>query len=155
MTAHKHAEMIKAKADNMDLVVFRSDCDGQPWYETYETPVSESEFVEYFLCLPKHNENGQCLHWLNGGDVEFRRNGDNWQDECEKYQGWADYCGMMNPDVEFRIKPRKEKRWIAVDGDGNVAPKIFLYELDAKFWVNYNTEKCQDYWQFIEIEVEI
>lgn len=65
MTVHKHAEMIKAKADNMDLVVFCRDSYDidNPWCETSQLPIQD-EF-DYFLCLPRYKK--ECLHWLNGG----------------------------------------------------------------------------------------
>lgn len=106
MTAHKHAKMIKAKADNMELVVFLNI--GPEWVESKLDTMVANQDMDFFLCLPKHNDNGQCLHWLNGSDVEFRRESGDWQGEREQYHGWASYCGMMNPDVEFRIKPRKD-----------------------------------------------
>lgn len=77
---HKYAEMIKAKADNTELVWlgsgFRVD-----WVEVGKDFPDFTEATEYFLCLPKHKD--ACLHWLNGGEVEFYCNG-TWR-SCEDW----------------------------------------------------------------------
>lgn len=147
MTAHKHAALIKAKADNMELVVFCRDSydNTNKWQETSHLPIQE-EF-DYFLCLPDRNI--ECLHWLSEGEVEFRREGESWQDEREKYHGWTDYCGMMNPDVEFRVKPRKEKRWICITEELEIEDGT-LYESYADA-----DENSPGYKQIVEIEVEV
>lgn len=144
---HRHATMIKAKADNMELVVFLNI--GPEWVESRLDTMVANQDMDFFLCLPKHNDNGQCLHWLNGGDVEFRRDGESWQDECEEYHGWASYCGMMNCDVEFRIKPRKERRWICITNDLEIEDGT-LYESYADA-----DENSPGYKQIVEIEIEV
>lgn len=143
--------MIKAKADNTELVVFgRYKSKETEWEEVSYQHLIGHENYQHFLCLPKHNENGQCLHWLNNGQLEFRRDGEEWQDEPERYHGWVDYCGMMNPDVEFRIKPRKEKRWVSVRKiNGEVCQLLFDSKDEA--------EQINDgrWWSHHEIEIEI
>ena len=148
--------MIVALAARMELVLFSEHVDGGCVVSGGNLPSNES--LNYFLCLPQHNENGQCLHWLNGGEVEFRRGGEDWQDEDEQYHGLAGYCGMMNSDVEFRIKPRKEKRWIAIYSDGTVCDRnkrtkeeIATYVERAPFYNNCAPEN----WQFFEIDLEV
>ena len=157
MAAHKHASMIKAKADNMELVVFvKDDLSGElKWRQMVNSfPISVNH--DYFLCLPQHNENDQCLHWFNGGDVEFRRDGEDWQDECEEYHGWTDYCGMMNNDVEFRIKPRKEKRWIGYCASRNLTfPDPQKSRNSAVNYALIHYSCAESEWQFLEIEVEV
>ncbi|AVR75888.1 hypothetical protein ValSw33_64 [Vibrio phage ValSw3-3] len=152
MTAHKHAAMIETKAHNMDLVVFLNI--GPEWVESSLHTMVANQDMDFFLCLPRHNESGQCLHWLNGGDVEFRRNGEEWQDECEEYHGWAKYCGMMNCDVEFRVKPRKEKRWIVAKPRALASMMYFESEEQAQSTVRYSTGEFKG-GQVIEIEVEV
>lgn len=148
MTARKHAVMIKAKADNMDLVVLRKTPTSEYWEICRSDWMPTDLQDEFFLCLPQHKE--ACLHWLNGGDVEFRRNGEEWQDECEKYHGWAKYCGMMNCDVEFRIKPRKEKRWIGVNSKTGVTTHLKESREDLEKRIDGYSN-----YQAIEIEVEV
>lgn len=158
MTAHKYAEMIKAKADNMELVVLCRDksreCNEWGLY-THEDgsalpsgsiPMFEDGF-DYFLCLPQHNENGQCLHWLNGGKIQYK---------SELIPDFMDYqpdinLGLvsifMQQDFEIRIKPRKEKRWIAIRCCRGVMPSIYDTESQAR--------KANPYAdQFIEIEID-
>lgn len=132
MTAHKHAEMIKAKADNMELVVFcidRSNVRNEWGLYTGEDgdalpigaiPMFEDIF-DYFLCLPQHKE--ACLHWLNGGDAQTDRSCGDFVDvyPVTDFSGkWDSTFWYMLSDYKSRIKPRKEKRWIAInvkDGD--------------------------------------
>ena len=56
--------------------------------------------------------------------------------------------------LKMRIKPRKEKRWIAVC-KGECAPRNFETIDSAKFWIDKNASMNSDYWQFIEIEMEV
>lgn len=151
MTAHKHSAMIKAKADNMELVVLTNDCDGQPWYESDEMPISESEFIEYFLCLPQHKE--ACLHWLNGGIVQVKNEQHiEWTNLCTYSEAlcWCEEVWMMNPLNEYRAKPRKEKRWIGYNQKNNNT--TCARQTKAEIINEYDL--C-DQWQFIEIEVEL
>lgn len=146
MTAHKHAAMIKAKVDNMDLVVFVKPCDNGAWYEKDCSAFQFWEDSKYFLCLPQHKE--ACLHWLNGGLTQVKYDGEDWKDvfnsENPSWQG-CNYF-MMRDYVDYRIKPRKEKRWIAVKG----YVTSNLYEDRRQLELMYAT--AQDV-QIIEIEV--
>lgn len=58
MAAHKHAEMIKAKADNMELVLFSEHVEGGWVVCGGNLPSNES--LNYFLCLPKHKSHA-CI----------------------------------------------------------------------------------------------
>jgi len=108
---HKHAEMIKAKADNMDLAVLLKTFNND-WVEFKASSLlifHESD--EYFLCLPKHQE--AVLHALNGGDAQFVELGHSWRDcgtENWSFKGW-----YMDDSLVSRIKPRKETRWAVYD----------------------------------------
>ncbi|AUR87927.1 hypothetical protein NVP1106O_04 [Vibrio phage 1.106.O._10N.286.51.F7] len=100
---HKHYDMIVAKAENMELVVFyKLPC--EEWWQ----PDSECEAlpdeveIDYFLCLPKHKE--ACLHWLNGGDVEFHLHGDSWGKYSSFKGHWDDESDFIDEDVIIRIK---------------------------------------------------
>lgn len=55
---HKHAELIKAKVDDMSLVVFEKDPIG--WRMRTTDIIYMNEGKDYFLCLPQHKE--ECLH---------------------------------------------------------------------------------------------
>ncbi|QIW89006.1 hypothetical protein phiV208_71 [Vibrio phage phiV208] len=152
MKAHKYAEMIKAKAENMDLVVLRKHHEGD-WIEVADqSEIRIKQSGEYFLCLPQHKE--VTLNALNGGEVQYKA-GDNLWMECVPYYGnevsWSNCWWYMLSDTETRIKPRKEKRWIVVNPDKGLAYKtLFKSKQDAVETV------CLDMdWQLIEIEVEV
>ena len=110
MAAHKYASMIKAKADNMELVVLRKHYEGE-WVEvSNQEEIAIKQNGNYFLCLPLHKE--ACLHWLNGGEVEFNSEFvDDWT-EYEPFKDWGLGSIFMQDDYKIRIKPRKEKLWI-------------------------------------------
>ena len=136
---HKHYDMIVALAENMKLAVFCKGRFDKEWVDI----VSEEMpcFIpdnHYFLCLPQHKD--ACLHWLNGGGVQYKTNND-WVDASNYIGGWSAENLLMDEDVEFRIKPKKEKRWIAVNGD-------------AIFFANSNEIYPEGY-QLMQIEVEV
>lgn len=151
MAKHKHSKMIKAKADNMDLVVFTKNCqnDGKWWALVNDESVIPSfDGDHYFACLPQHKE--VCLHWLNGGDVEYksRFTGDYWS-KCYSISGWSPLIGLMREDVKYRIKPQKEKRWICINDNLEIE--------DGTLYGSYcdADENSLGYKQIVEIEVEI
>ena len=154
MTSHKYAEMIKAKADNMDLVLFirvKEDC----WQETSSMPTCED--FNYFLCLPKHKE--ACLHWLNGGDVLVKSKSVTSWEVVFHGQVWGDTIGWMREDAKYRIKTRKEKLWLAVKTDKHehlggcrkvrICSHAFVNKHDAEDYLDLRDS------QLIEIEVEV
>lgn len=147
---HRHAEMIKAKADNMELVtfVYHGPVIGWLLNSTNQYAIFD-ESLECFLCLPKHKE--VCLHWLDGGEIQYKTIKYGWMnvDECNQ---WSNNCVFMDLQNEFRIKPRTEKRWVAV----NRADKTEVYSAII-FKSKDDAEDVFDgkYWQFIEIEVEV
>jgi len=137
MTAHKHAAMIKAKADNMDLVVFIQH--------------DQTEWEQVLICLPQHKE--ACLHWLNGGEIEYD-NMKNWiaydlTIDNPKYP-LQDFTGL---EFNFRIKPRKEKR------------HIYISKLGATTYAKKTKEEAARevsimggsfyVWKHYEIEIEV
>ena len=141
---HPHYDMIVAKAANMDLVVF-SKGSGE-WIELHCMPRWGDN--EYFLCLPQHKE--ACLHWLNGGKVEgIRKHFDSLELAMASTIAWSVNSTFMKDSIELRIKPRKEKRWIA--SCGNFITTLHYPSLD----------ECKDAtgdgleWQYHEIEVEV
>ncbi len=161
---HKHYDKIVAKAKNMDLVVFTKDCiapNNKPWLaiESGHLPAFD-EHCEYFLCLPQHKE--VCLHWLNGGEVQNNitkhLRDDSWiyftpfnSSSCEP---WAYNCNFMREESNFRIKPRKEKRWIGVLTENGVTTDTCMSLKEAKHHPMVRDCLVSD-WQFIEIEVEV
>ena len=149
---HKHADMIKAKADNMALVVFVRMAYSGDWVETSEKECLPSFHPdnEYFLCLPQHNENGQCLHWLNGGEIEMQSD-EAWMpvEMFKNTMPWHPLSIFMEDYTAIRIKPRKEKLWIGCHKYGHTTTKTYATKDDAK------ADTVDHYkWQFIEIEVE-
>lgn len=157
MTAHRHADLIKAKVDNMELVVFcYSSCKGE-FKELPKNYLPDTSGSKYFMCLPKHKE--ACLHWLNGGDclISF----DSVKDVCGVIHGcdekkWKISGGFMNQSATIRIKPRKEKRWIAHFMVGNdYCTTQFSYKTIHQLKGAAHAPNGFDDWQFIEIEVEV
>lgn len=158
MTAHKHAEMIKAKADNMDLVVLCKDSYDQAnkWQETSQLPIQE-EF-DYFLCLPQYKDT--CLHWLGGGEIEINATFED--DEWIGYdpvESWSAGSVFMQCDHGLRAKPRKEKLWIAVKTDKHeniggcrkvrICSHAFVNKQDAVDYLDLDSA------QLVEIEIEV
>ncbi|AUR91107.1 hypothetical protein NVP1155O_34 [Vibrio phage 1.155.O._10N.222.55.B3] len=145
---HKHYDMIVAKAENMDLVVF-CKVDELPWQERKNQSLMEfGEKFKYFLCLPQHKDT--CLHWLNGGEAQQKPiNGDNWVTSADvKKVSWMSWTSFMKDELKFRIKPKKEKRWIAALPNGRVSG---WHDGDREALEGqYNKDVG---WQFIEIEV--
>ncbi|CAM0006411.1 hypothetical protein VPHK373_0004 [Vibrio phage K373] len=140
---NKHYDMIVAKAANMELVVFFNPSFGSgagKWEEATTTlfPAFHPD-TEYFLCLPQHKE--ACLHWLNGGEVEENYNSQ-W-DKVERHS-WHDQSVFNFYDgYIIRIKPKKEKRLIAID------PKT------SEVFVVTSACIADHGFQLIEIEVEV
>ncbi|CAH9017232.1 conserved hypothetical protein [Vibrio phage 193E37-1] len=153
---HKHYEMIVAKAANMDLVVFSKRNDSNRWVELeiHKQCISFNEAHSYFLCLPQHKD--ACLHWLNGGELEILFF-DNWEGisdfSCD--YNWKSTCKFMRNEHPLRIKPKKEKRWIAYCASRNqVIPHAQDTKQLASDYTALHYSHHVDEWQFIEIEVE-
>ena len=156
MTKHKNAEIICAKAANMELIRFikLDDNKGCEWVIQTGNAQHSTQFneqSEYFLCLPQHKE--VCLHWLNGGEIEgYCAQDEEWITVVIDETEWSLTSTFMQDYYKFRINQRKEKRWIAVWREF-VTPRSFESRDSAEFWVTHNSVANQDYWQFIEIEI--
>lgn len=164
MSKHKHYEMIVAKAADTELVVFFK-CD-TGWYfdDTSETIKFHSD-TDYFLCLPQHKE--YCLHWLNGGEVQDLYN-DEWtycaplsktiNTDSENSLKFSHHHMFMNEEFNFRIKPKKVKRWIGVHSKSGAVTQGFCdtkKEIEGHVLRGACSPKAKFCdWQFIEIEVE-
>lgn len=156
---HKWYDAIVAKAGDMDLVVFARKAYGGDWAEvdSKENIPTFNQDNEYFLCLPQHKE--ACLHWLNGGLTEVKSSltdGD-WS-ECVNPSTpfWKDGIGWMRKDAHYRVKVRKEKRWIGYCANTNQTfphPQKTIEIAEGYAARNYGY-KMSD-WQFIEIEIEV
>jgi hypothetical protein len=148
--------MIKAKADNMELVVFVKN-DEWDLTESCNDALMFFAGKDYFLCLPQHNKDGQCLHWLNGGKIQYKTE---LVPEFQDYQPHVEFglgSIFMQPDFEIRIKPRKEKRAIGVNAKTGQTTNAYKIDKEGNYAVdevrlNYG---ISGNWQFIEIEVEI
>ncbi|HDI3147842.1 TPA: hypothetical protein PMB01_001664 [Vibrio cholerae] len=152
MSKHKHYDMIVAKAANMDLFKFIKSANG--WAIGNLSSSHFDDAYEYFLCLPQHKD--ACLHWLNGGEVEFvSQFSDGWT-EYDSIKSWGVGSVFMQSDYKFRIKTRKEKRWIGYCTSTNqctphpTKTKDLAIDYAA---AHYNYADSD--WQFIEIEVEV
>ena len=152
---HKNYEMIKAVAYNTELVIFFNDTEDNEWRPcSFEMLFSPDVDTEYFLCLPQHKE--ACLHWLNGGEVEFEYDS-KWHSCSYWSMEWHETSGFICEDNKLRIKPKKEKRWIGVYNH-NVTSQHFDSIETAKSFIRRRDEfkNCApEAWNFIEIEVEV
>lgn len=156
---HKHYEMIVAKAANMDLTTLIKF--GDEWMASAPHTVGETisfdSRYEYFLCLPQHKE--VCLHWLNGGEAQYRIAIDVWTNASNNVSNaaWSSDNLLMDDQVEFRIKPKKEKRWIGVNSKTMKATHdTYKSGVECEDALNGVGEICDGHpWQFIEIEVEV
>lgn len=150
---HKHYDMIVAKAENMDLETFLN-LDGKWKLMVNAVPISEES--EYFLCLPQHKE--ACLHWLNGGGVQDNFEGE-WSDcpflsqtintDSENSLTFSVHHMFMNEEFNFRIAPKKEKRWIIVDPKTDYTFNGLYFSKESAENENGSSH------QVIEIEVEV
>ncbi len=149
---HKHYDMIVAKAENMELETFINQ-DGEWRLMVNAFPMSEH--FNYFLCLPQHKET--CLHWLNGDKAQQSPiNDDCWVSSADAIDvTWKPWTSFMKDDLKFRIKPKKEKRWIAVNLDGYVMPIHTASIESAREHASSDTSRLTLGVQFIEIEVEV
>ena len=158
---HKLYDMIVAKAANMELVRLAKPNNGK-WVVQADVVQKSTQFgegFEYFLCLPQHKE--ACLHWLNGCYVQERGfyNADAFGDitmignNC-----WNVNHIFMDSTSEFRIKPKKVKRFIASfpwgGNDDFVTPKSFPTTRELNEYVDTHYGE-QNSMQIHEIEVEL
>lgn len=165
---HKHYEMIVAKAANMELVVLYKDNEGWfPCAESAKPYFPDFECADdYFICLPQHKE--ACLHWLNGGDVQLDHFDEPMPnsgvksnchsidfDEDVSSLPWKLNHPFMDEAQEIRIKPKKEKRWIAVDPSTSQCTRHYSTKESCFNSEFAGCEGNASGWQFIEIEVEV
>ncbi|AGN51436.1 hypothetical protein VPJG_00072 [Vibrio phage jenny 12G5] len=145
-----HYDKIVAKAANMDLVVFFKASSHSEWCEVSNSllPAFHPE-TEYFLCLPRHK--GACLHWLNGGELQVNRLSNGYLDWDRPSRDWAKEVSFMFDVKEFRIKPKKEKRWILVNAIDCFQPRMFDDEGEA----DQMLQGSHPNWSKHEIEVEV
>lgn len=153
-TPHPRAAMMKAYADDTSLCVFvKSGYTGAWWLLSRD--IAFNKHQDFFACLPQHKE--ACLHWLNGGEVEFL--------ECGSYHQisskikWSSSHLFMGEMFQTRIKPRNEKFWLVVKTDKHVTFGGFR-EARVCSHAFVNKADTEDYLklgdsQLIEIEVEV
>lgn len=149
--------MINAKADNMELVVFTKSTITNKWEVTNFGDLVRNDDFDFFLCLHKHK--GACLHWLNNGEIELNSQySDGWE-ECEPIRHWSLESVFMQDDYQLRIKPSKERLWLAVKTDKyenlggcskvRICSHAFVNKSDAEEYLDLTGS------QLIEIEVEV
>lgn len=158
---HKHYDMICEKAANMDLILFRKTPSSETWETCRRDWMPTDLQDEYFLCLPQHKD--ACLHWLNGHEIEIRQG---YSQEWEVYgpvKVWSIKSIFMKDyhqsRVKPRIKPRKERLWLAVKTDKHehlggcrkvrICSHAFVNKSDAEEYLDLSDS------QLIEIEVEV
>ena len=145
--------MVMAKANNESLIVFiKIECpedSGDFWRESkFSELVSVSN--DFFLCLPQHKE--ACLHWLNGGEVQYRIELYDWTDGSKNVSNsaWSIDNMFMLEQVELRIKPKKVKKYIGIY-EGYKTTRVFDSEDDVDtFMMLIGVES----YKVFEIEVE-
>lgn len=141
---HNHYEIGVAKLENTELCVFYKLEGSSRWESTLKTSPQHCfyEQNDYFLCLPQHKE--ACLHWLNGGELQINRKGHGFLDWDRPSREWKAEVSFMFDINEFRIKPKKEKRWLRYNSKG-VLQNEYIKKPDC-------ANKGD---QLIEIEVEV
>ncbi len=167
---NKHYDMIVAKAENMDLVVFVKSEETESggllvgsvthteWSETGERgdqmPCFHSD-LDYFLCLPQHKE--VCLHWLNGGKLMID-NGKGLGEgrytmDIRRNNPLADF--IEHPEYTFRIKPMTEKIWVAYHKNGFMFNEVggSVSDIDDRVKSHELSDFAESDWQYKEIEV--
>jgi hypothetical protein len=150
MAKRKHSKMIKAWADNNELVAYSRKNGGQ-WHACGYRPYW-FEDRDYFLSQQKHKN--ECLHWLNGGEIQWSdhfhgwSDKDNYADDLESQKFFPGNAFMLD-DNKFRIKPKKETRYVVVHKGKLVSA---LFKKDAYIRASYGAEYHE--LQIFPIEVE-
>ena len=154
---HKHYDMIVALAENMNLATFCKGKLGKEWIdlgsEGLPCFIPDSQ---YFLCLPQHKD--ACLHWLNGGvsQVEYTKSPYTyWCDIESEEVKWSLDNVFMSELLKIKVKPKKEKRWIAVDASTSQCTRHYSTKESCFNSEFAGCEGNASGWQFIEIEVEV
>lgn len=156
---HKYSEMIRAKAENTNLVLLvKSEGSGE-WFESiFYFPVNE-EF-EYFLCHPKHTIT--CLHLLNGGDIYLQGKHHEREITSETLGDWLPNMWYLSEDYETRIQPKKETWWVVVENSRPNSTRVTKYYCSDAYPVKSEAEKFKDTLgkyrtdlQVVPIEVEV
>lgn len=145
---HKHYDKIVAKAANVGLVQFIKMNENWEDAGLSDKFISFSEGYDYFLCLPQHKD--ACLHWLNGGNIQYRIALDAWTDAAdnESDAAWTPDNLFIDDQVEFRIKPKKERRWIIWNENQDSYHFTFLVDPSDRYEANFK-------FSIHEIEVEV
>ncbi|AUR96371.1 hypothetical protein HOU79_gp04 [Vibrio phage 1.224.A._10N.261.48.B1] len=112
---HPNADMLIAKVENMDLVLFSQalpyiNPDIVPsaqdikliWVVHDRAVLPIDSKSTYFLCLPQHKE--VCLHWLNGGEVGYFH-GKRWH-TLTSHIAWEITHIFMYESFPLQIKPK-------------------------------------------------
>lgn len=157
---HVQYEAIVAKAANMELVVLsksNTGINGTKWSEVPNSRAFPScEHEDYFLCVPKYKD--ICLKFLNGETLQVGGNkDDSWEDAWNNdifSRNWSESSVFMDDSFNLRIKPKTEKRWIAVDPSTTQCTRHYSTKESC---FNSEFSGCDGNssgWQFIEIEVE-
>ena len=123
--SHKHAEMMIHRTVNPELVVFYKSewLGGVAWIEV-DCPNWNAG--EYFLCHPNHEK--ECLHWLNGGDVQLQDFPTNdFNDYLDEKCEWSLELWWMSEQCNIRIK--QEPEYVKVES-------IFDLNRDEQYYCN-------------------
>lgn len=129
--SHKHAEMQIHAIANPELVIFYKSNSDNSWGKISNLDVSWLG-DNYFLCHPDHEK--ECLHWLNGGDVEFRVYGNAQWSDYPIGKEWEENIAFMREGLEFRIK--QEPEYVKVES-------IFDLNKEEQYYCN-STGKSYD-----------
>jgi hypothetical protein len=144
MAKRKHSKMIKAWADNDELVVLARRDDPE-WWLAYNPEWHDD--CEYFMCLPKHKE--ECLRWLNYGDIQCKDEMGVFIDTCFGESEWTTSSVWMDNDNIFRIRPKKAIRYVVIH-KGKLVGELFKSDADIR--ASYGAEYHE--LQIFPIEVE-
>ena len=151
MTKHKHSELIKAKADNIDLYTLVRALDGK-WYKKIDRiDVGFSPECEYWLCLPEYEE--ACLAWLHGKEVQDRDS----KGDCRLFSTYVETLCDSSKLLKYwitegnnpQIKPKlelKEGHWYKFKYKSRQRPVVFKSNRHVVFKVVKNTLYGEGLW---------
>lgn len=153
MSKHRHYDMIVAKAANMELVVFLK-CGDEWFFNDTSESFNFLSHAEYFLCLPQYKE--ACLHWLDGGDIQYKHISDDEREIFHDYtyeKVWDRELVFMDSNFEIRIKPKKVKRWVGYNSDDKQTTNVtYSSSAECELALGDKGLLYQNHpWQFIEI----
>jgi hypothetical protein len=144
---HRHAEIIKAWADNQELLVLTTRYHKE-WGLTNDP--SWDVDLDYFLCLPKHKD--AVLALLNGGTAQFKSSR-GWPDcKVDCLGAWRADGWYMNSEMESCVRPKKQTRYAYASDCGDTTSNFSaIKELKEA----YPLGEASAMFQLVTFEIEV